>query len=279
MAAKKKNAVTKPEEGGALTTFDYGDDAGVGYEHTSGADYAIPFLAILQSNSPQVDGSVDGAKIKGALPGMLIDTVSMELYEAEEEGVVIVPCDTQHVFTEWIPRDKGGGFVGIHTTDSDVVKKAREAAEKFGKYSHPESGNDIVETFYMYGMHLADKDDPEPKGMFVIGFTSTKIKKYKQIMYRLRTFKGKPPLFAHRLRVMTVGEKNQYGAFKNFKIEPVNGDIPSSLVPPKLDDQPHPILLHGRQLMEQVRSGLARAAFESQTAAGTGDGGSGDDVF
>lgn len=276
----------KPESGGSEVAVKpesavsvYGSDANLGFDQASGADYALPFLTILQSNSPQVEEG--DQQMKDAKAGMLMDTVSNELFGADD-GVIFVPCDRQHVFVEWVPRDKGGGFVGIHAPDSEIITKAKREAKEFGKYSSPE-GNDLVETFYVYGMLLRAVDDVEPAGMFVIAFKSTQIKKYKQMMYRLRTFKGNAPLFAHRLRIASMPDQNKKGKFRSFRIEPaIDNSLAASLIPPTIgegdDAEQHPLLVQGKFLNEQVRSGLARADFSTERKAGDGEG-SGDSHF
>lgn len=285
--AGKKDAPAKKPDNAVGPTMDYGDSEGAGWENTSGDDFAIPFLAVLQSNSPQVTGDPPDAKVEGALPGMLFNTVSKELIKGDE-GVVIVPCDTQHVYVEWMPREKGGGFQGVHPLDSELVTRSKAAAEDaFGRIP-TEQGTELVETFYMYAMLLDDIEATTPKEFAVIAFNSTKIKKYKQVMYRLRMFtinangkKVTPPLFAHRLSLTTVGEKNSKGPFKNFELKPaIENDVGKSLIPAKdKDGNPHPLLVEGSNLLSQIRKGLARAAHESQTSEPSGSNEAGDDVF
>ena len=96
---KDKDELAKKEEAGALALpggYNYGDDAGSGWENTGTEDFTIPFLAILQSMSPQVQ-ETEAEFIEGAKAGMLINTATQELYDGKE-GVELVPCYTQHLF-------------------------------------------------------------------------------------------------------------------------------------------------------------------------------------
>ena len=129
--AKKKDAIAT-KESAEMANYDYGDDAGGGFENQDEDDYQIPFLIVLQKGSPQCDPD-NAAYDKDAAPGMFMNTVSEELYDE----VTIVGAITEHCFTEWKP-DRGG-FVGKHAKNSDVVKLAKEQSEKFGKY-HPVAG-------------------------------------------------------------------------------------------------------------------------------------------
>ena len=259
---------TQPKHEVSTHVHDYGDMSGGGFEGTTHEDFAMPFLNLLQALNPEVGADGPDKAIDGAKPGMLINSVTKELYDGKE-GIVFVPVTTQHVYVEWKPRDAGGGIVGRHEIDSDLVTACKKSAEQFGQYKTDE-GNDLIETFYMVGYTLESEDATEPKDIVVVPFSSTKIKVYKRIMQMLRTYKGRPPLFANRLRITSVAEKNNKGSFFNFDIKPVNGGVGPSLIPPVLDDQPHPLLVFGQHLGEQVRSGTRRMADES--VGGTGGG-------
>jgi len=181
--------------------------------------------------------------------------------------VFFVSATTQHVFVEWVPRDAGGGFVAIHDINSELVLKAKENSEEFGKLKL-KNGNDLIETFYMYGITC---DDEDATGLAVIAFTSTKIKVYKRLNTRLNTFllkqpdgrKVRPPLYAHRLRITTASEENNKGKFHNFVLSPaVEGNILKSLLDPG-----DPRFVSAAECKKLVESGAARAAYESADAA------------
>jgi len=263
---KKKNELATKEAAAALAKFDYGDDSGAGWEGTSSDDFAIPFLAILQAGSPQVKKK--GAEyVEGAEEGMLYNTASGEIFDGDA-GVQIVPCYTEHLFIEWKNKQKdGGGFIGTHTTDSEVVAQARAASKEFGKYYVPvEDGvdHDLVETFVFYAI-LLDAEG-EIVGPCMISCSSTKIKAYKGIMTPLRQVKGRPPLFAFKLAITTVAEKNTKGDFFNFKIVPANGSAVDSLIDPASD-----LFAAGKAFKEQVVSGKAKVDHSKSSAGGNAD--------
>lgn len=256
--AKNEKALAKTGAGALTAAHDYGHDFGQGFEHQTRDDISIPFLAVLQDNSPQVTDRED------CKPGMLFNTVTEDVIDGKK-GIKFVPATTQHVFVEWVPRDKGGGFVAVHDIDSDVVRQARAASKEFGKYSTP-TGNDLVETFYVYATLLDEND--EANEMAVLAFTSTKISVYKRFntklnMFTIRTPDGRkmrPPLFAHRVHLTTVRERNNKGTYFNFALTPaVNGSVAESLLPP--GDQR---LEAAKSLRDMVESGLAKAAYDSQ---------------
>lgn len=262
----EKNLAKKKTETTALGhSFDYGEMAGGGWENTGSDDFTIPFLAIIQAMSPQLSETEAGF-IDGAKAGMLLNTASQEIIDGKE-GIEFVPCLTQHVFVEWRNRQTdGGGFIAVHESNTDVVKDAKNRSTQFGKYTIPVDGgvaHDLVETFYIYGLLVKGDEIVSP---CMISFSSTKIKAYKGIMTPLRQVKGRPPLFAFKLRVTTVADKNKLGSFFNFKLLPAAGSALASLMAPD-----HPFVLAGKEFKDQVADGKARVD-HSGGSAGDGSG-------
>ena len=253
--------------------FDYGQMSGAGYEGTTQSDFAIPLLALLQTQSPQVLPG-DPRQIKGAQPGMFLNTVTGEVIPSTP-GIIFVPIVTKHVFVEFTPRDKGGGFRGVHELESDVVTQAKSGGTKFGVRITNE-GNELSETFYVYGYSLESPDSIEPASPLVIPFVSSKIKVYRHFMQTLRTYRvntgsglKSPPLFANRLQITSTGERKPKGTFFNFVVKPlIEGDVGKSLIPPTLaDGQPNPLLVAAFEFKQGVLSGKRTTAEDASGAA------------
>lgn len=202
MATKNAVAVTK-EQANLPVASDYSgyeQYAGQGLEDISSEDKGLPFFEVLQPLSPEVE------EIDGAQAGMIINKATKELFQS----IRFVPVCRDHVYTEWVPRDSGGGLVGTYQLTDDLVKAAR-AKQRVGKHDLP-NGNELIETFYLYGMVLDDDDNPTPA---VISFTSTKIAAYKQLTTRadslmFRTADGRKlkfPWFAHVWKLGTEKKK------------------------------------------------------------------------
>lgn len=197
-----------------LATIDYGEYNNTGFEDTSSDDFAVPFLDILQGQSPEVES------LPSAKPGMFHNTVTDDLYDGKE-GVSFIPVGREHIYVEWVPRNKGGGIAGRHAVDSEVVQQARQRAEKFNELTTPD-GNELVETFYLYGI-INDENGPMPA---VISNSSTRIKAYKALMTKANMIlvptpdgrKIKPPLFAHKFRLTTEKRKNADGEWHTYVV-------------------------------------------------------------
>ncbi len=261
-----KKAVAKTSASSVPEVYDYGEDAGRGFEGIKGSDLSIAFLNILQSNSPQVEQDDP----KGSRPGMLYNTVTKELYKGDV-GVCFVPCYHENAYVEWIPRDKGSGFVGLHDPEGEVVKNA--ILEKGTAYAKLEIGdNDLIETFYVYGLIL-DDSGRIPLSFAVLSFSSTKIKPWKDWQTAMYTLRGQPPIFANRAMLRTVKQKNEHGTFFNFKINPFGETYVTSLINPVTDGE---LLKESKGFMKMAEKGLARADFSSERSTGVAPAGGGD---
>jgi len=263
----KKNELAKSEPMLPAPIIDYGTDAGSGVAEIGRDEAGIPFLKILQAQSPEVIGP--NGKIEGAVAGSLLNTGTEQL----SDNITIVPACRQHVFVEWRPRKQGGGIVGIHQKDSDIVAAAIAASEDFGKYK-TEAGNDLVETFYVFSVIL---EDDSPSGFVVVPFSSTSIKKYKKsFINRVRYClvdngagaKITPPMFAHRITLGTVQESNDDGTWSNYDIKfAVDNNVQQSLMTPD-----HNGFLAAKELKAMVEAGEA-VADTAKAGEGAKDGG------
>lgn len=275
-AAPGSEVATQNPTGGALAEADaYAEYAGSGFENQTTDDYAIPFLSILQALSPQV--AEDPERFR---QGMIVNTVTGEIFDGKK-GVAFIPATTQHVWVEWKSRKAGGGFVGIYQINDEFVRKCVDESQKRGlpygtvKTGPGELDNDLIETFYVYGIAV-DGDGNVLQA--VIAFNSTKIKVYKGWMTKAKTIQialsdGRripAPLFAHRYRLSALSEKNNKGQFYNFAIN-FDGEnaVACRLLPTD------PLFQQAVAIKKLIEDGKARAAHESQTSAGSGEDGSG----
>jgi hypothetical protein len=271
MSEKKSTEVAVIPNAGALANIDFGEHAGGGKQNMTSADQAIPFLSVLQALSKVI--SDPGQKVEGAQPGMIMDSVTKELYSGED-GVVVVPCNTARVFVEW-EGDPGSGKVVNRFSPSDPVVTAAKAKHAFGQEQTP-AGNRLVETFYIVAMILADSEATVPSGFALIPFTSTKIKPYKESIGVIHTLIGDPPLYAFRLRFRTRPETRPKGTSFNFVIMPdgyegnafKEGIMAGFMAP----DSPQGQALYplAKQLAEDFDNGILNIAYDTEGAGGGG---------
>lgn len=221
-------AVTKPVT--ALPAVaDMQKDQNIGRETMGMKDYALPFLLILQSLSPQVV-KASPKRVDGAEEGDFYNTVTEELYTGKE-GVIMVPCAYQRLNVEWMPRDSGGGFVAQHASD-DILAKCTRDERGFDRLGN---GNLVVTTAYYYGM-LVDEEEKswEP---IVLSLARTQLKKARRWNSMMSTLaiddahgaSFNPPMFSHKYRLTTEPEhKKDYNWF-GIHVENIgmikNGDL------------------------------------------------------
>lgn len=259
--SKNKSKALAVAEETALEAYDYGEDAGAGDEDQTIDDHAIPFLVILQKNSPQCDEDHEKF-IEGAKPGQIYNTVTDALYD-ELTGVVAL---TKQAFMEWVPRTKGGGLRGSHDPKSPVVVDAKKNSADFGKY-YTKEGNDLVETFYLF---LTMADGPDAGSGAMLACTSTKIQPYKKWNSKRGAFKlpngQKPPIFAHAVKLTTVKQSNEHGTYFNIMLKPANGDVCDSLLAPG-----DPVLEAAKAFRAMIKAGEANIDYEGEQKASGGE--------
>jgi hypothetical protein len=267
-------AMTSPPETQALEVFEYGDDAGQGFENQDMSDRKLPLIELLQSNSPAV------AESKGKIwAGQFRNTVTGEICDE----VFFTPAITDHCWTEWVPRDDGGGFRGRHRKDAKTVAEAvaRNGGRAIGKLPVPQPADpktgkavpthELVESFEIYCI-IYDPKTNEVLGFAMIPFTSTKIKVYRAWNSAIGNFAptingkklapGSVPIFAHRVKMTSESETKGPNTFMVPVLSPAEGgdDLKTSLLP-KTD----PRYAASKKLHDDVLAGLAKAAYETTT--------------
>ena len=244
------------------------EDLGAGFEDMSQDDLIIPFIAVLQKGSPQVEEG-NAALIPDAKPSMLMNTVSQELLSGKD-GIRFIPVHRDHKYIEWKDRDSGGGLIGVHEPESQYVSDMKAKATDFGKI--PTDEGNLSETFTVYGLlvkgeGLGEDLDYEP---VAISFASTQIKAYKRWMTQAmgavtRGPKGERiplPMFAHVYRLRTQLQQNAKGTWYGWQIT-FDGKTAAEC---RLA-QDHPLYQAAKSLRDVVKSGKATANRESAAAA------------
>lgn len=89
-------------------------------------DRGVPLLYIVQKNSPQIDKKKLEKFIKEAEVGNCFNNLTNELFDAEGDGIPILPCYFRMNWNEWTPRDDGGGFHGSHPRDTPLLRNAKQ---------------------------------------------------------------------------------------------------------------------------------------------------------
>lgn len=113
-------------------------------------DIAVPYLYVLQTNSPQVNPD-HGKYIKDARAGMLYLSNIEMVFDGRDTGLSVVPCYYERLVNEWIPRNLGGGLVASHDPEAEILGTAiRWEIEGKEVLVLPSNGHHLMETAYHY---------------------------------------------------------------------------------------------------------------------------------
>lgn len=213
-------------------------DAGQGMEGATQESFAIPFLGVLQSNSPQVD-EASGQAIEGARAGMFYENVTGRLVSGKADaGVRFVPCAYRRVFLRWGPRGgEGAGFKGEMTPELVAeLRQQGKIVDVDGRLYFPdETGNirrkpdgtvmcDRVSDTRNHYILVLSEDGAWQQAL--LSLTSTQIKKSKNLMAALASVKVRgsaglytPPTFANIVHATTLPESNDKGNWFGLRME------------------------------------------------------------
>lgn len=231
------------------------DYADVGFEDAGADAYSIPFLAILQSNSPQVKKS-SGSYVAGAEEGSILNTVENVVYEGEK-GVLVIPCAYRQGFVEWVPRDSGGGFVAEYSA-AEAPRTTRSADNR----DLLPNGNELIDTRY-HSVLVVDEETGQAFPV-VIAMTRTQVKKSKRWMSVMQGIKlprkdGKglftAPMFSHTYRLKTVPEQKDEYSWYNWEVTKADMVTDPSLI------------AQAKQFHDALRKGEVREATDTLRTA------------
>jgi hypothetical protein len=212
-----KNEVATAKKNEIALASDFEQDASSGFEGMSQDDFALPFLRLLTSTSPEV-GEMDGA-----MPGMVLNTVTGELYDGKK-GIMVIPCAYVRQYIEWAPRGTGSGApIAIYPATSDILSRTHR--EPGDNKDYLDNGNYIENTANHYVMVINADGMPEPA---LITMKSTQLKKSRKWNSMMMSVKlmGKngaytPPMYSQIYRLSTQAESNDKGKWYGWEIERV----------------------------------------------------------
>lgn len=177
---------------------------------------AMPFIRILQDLSPQLKPNKD-EYVEGSKAGDLFFNKTKALLD---NPVAMIPVYTTALYTEWVPRSKGGGFVGSHplsVVGNPLYEKGRER-----QYDEWLGDNELRYTSYWFVLINVNGAWEEA----MIPFTSSQLKVSRKLTSDINRFRYEadtsivPPLFAQKWELSTVMETSKNNDdYWNFEIK------------------------------------------------------------
>ena len=211
--------VQKKENAGALATNLFEADANAGSQNMAQEDLALPFLKVLGQLSPEVNKR-DGKYVEGAEPGMILNTVTNEVFDGTK-GIDVLPVFYERKYVEWQDRGEGKGApVAIHDASSDIMSQTTR--DKSFKDRLP-NGNYLENTANHYVVVLGDSPQTA-----LISMKATQLKisrKWNSIMMGIK-LQGKnglftPPTYSHIYNLKTVQMSNDKGTWFGWEVSKV----------------------------------------------------------
>lgn len=220
---EETTAVAVAGNGGAVMPFEMdAADIGAGVSDISTRDVALPFIAVLQSNSPQLKKG--GEKfILGAAMGDFFNTATNQHYNGED-GIRAVPCLYKRAVVEWHHRDNNGGWVATHPAEylEDMQRQGKTYTDEDGRTrlkagDKPNSKVDtlLVETGYFFLLVL--NEDGTASGV-LLALSSTQWKAARTwnsliLSAKVPTAEGpkQAPIFSQVYRLTTGLQKDKKG--------------------------------------------------------------------
>ena len=215
----KEQSIAKRENSGVPSTGLFEGDANAGFQTMSQDDLALPFLKVLGQLSPEVN-TRHAKHIKGAEPGMILNTVTNELHDGAK-GIQVIPCFYKREYVEWKDRGESmGAPVGVHAANSDVVSSAKR--DNMNKDRLP-NGNYLENTANHFVILLGSSPTTA-----LLSMKATQLKvsrKWNSMMMGIK-MQGKnglftPPTYSHIYNLKTVQMSNDKGTWFGWDVSKV----------------------------------------------------------
>ena len=213
------NQVANKAEAGALAVNMFEADADKGSQNMMQDDLALPFLKVLGQLSPEINKR-DGKYVEGAEPGMILNTVTNEIFDGAK-GIDVLPVFYERKYVEWQDRgDSKGAPVAIHNAESDIVSTTTR--DKSYKDRLP-NGNYLENTANHFVVVLGKSPQSA-----LISMKSTQLKisrKWNSMMMGIK-LQGKngmftPPTYSHIYKLKTVQMSNDKGTWFGWDVSQV----------------------------------------------------------
>lgn len=190
------------------------------------ADFSMPFLAVVQSLSPQRQKG-DAKYIEGAEEGDLFNTVTNELHKGT---VQVIPVKYEMAYNVWRPRDLGGGFLGTFTSQEAAVTAAIGfIMTELNDVTDPDAAREVAlrrdksgwvrDTMNQYVIARSADGSWAPA---LLSLTSTKLtpgRKWNTFISMRKPSAGRAVVRWNDVwAVTTVQQKNDDGVFYNLRV-------------------------------------------------------------
>ena len=214
----KEANITKRDQAGPLAESIFEADAGAGISNIKQDDLALPFLKVLGQLSPECNKR-DAKYVEGAEPGMIINTVTNELFDGVK-GIDVLPVYYKRQYIEWQDRGESQGApVHIYEAGDDIPQTTRDKGNK----DRLANGNYLENTASHFVVVLGKNPSSA-----LISMKATQLKisrKWNSMMMGIK-MQGKnglftPPTYSHIYKLKTVQQSNDKGTWFGWDVSKV----------------------------------------------------------
>lgn len=186
---------------------------------TAADDNLVPLVQWLQSGSKQV---IQGpGRIEGAIAGSFFMRSAPQPIVDGAVGFIFQPCYFYKDFAEWVPRERGGGLVGMHRELPAGVEEIRDERNPNKVKWRTRASNEILERRNHLGFVILNDGGSLA---YAIPFTSTghSVSKNWMTTMQNRTVQGiTPPSYCFLYKFRTRQRSNAQGTWFLPDIEAV----------------------------------------------------------
>ena len=169
--------------------------------------------------SPEVNKRDAGKYVQGAEPGMILNSVTKELFDGAK-GIEVLPCSYERKYLQWKPRELGGGLVSIHAVDDPIVKTTKR--DQMNRDVLP-NGNYLENTANHFVVVLGTVPSTA-----LVSMTRTQLKvsrSWNSMMMSIKMQGEKglftPPTFSHVYKLKSVQLTNDKGSWFGWDISKI----------------------------------------------------------
>tara|TARA_R100001244_G_scaffold56132_1_gene47918 strand:+ start:2437 stop:3225 length:789 start_codon:yes stop_codon:yes gene_type:complete len=209
-------ATKKESDGTALTSlFENIEEKGFG--DVGAEDLRTPRVSIVQALSPQRQ-KASADYVPDAEEGDIFFSGNATSISGDE-GLAFLPVFYNKTLVEWKLREKGGGLVTVHQSDSDLLNRCTRDSQ--GRLITPNGETQLTTTANHYGYALVN-DAPQK---CVINMTGSQLKHSRawNTLIQGTKIQGQkglftPPAYSHWYRLKTQVESNDRGSWYSYSI-------------------------------------------------------------
>ena len=191
--------------------------AETGFGEVQAEDLRTPRISIIQALSPQ--RKKDSSEYQpDAEEGDIFFSGTNTVVNGSE-GLGFIPVWYDKTLVEWKLREKGGGLVNVHGSNSDIINRCQRDSQ--GRLITPSGETQITTTANHYGFALIDGVPTK----CVINMTGSQLKhsRYFNTLIQGTKIEGSkglftPPSYSHVYSLKTQPESNDRGSWYSYDI-------------------------------------------------------------